>query len=357
MFGVIDIGSNTIRLSLYEVEDDKIKPMLNKKRVVGLASYIDDNGFLIEKGVEKAINTLNEYNEIIERIGLENLFVFATASLRNIHNTEEVVNEIENKTNLKINVISGEEEGFYDFIGATYKTNVNNGIILDIGGGSTEIIFVMDKKIEKIVSLPIGSLNMYQKHVDKLIPTKEESKKIKKRIIDELEKIDLDRNSYSEIYGIGGSIRGASKINRDFFEIKSDNKEISRKNIKRLIDIFMEKPNIAVSEILEVVPDRIHTVPTGMIILKTIMKFYNCKIVRLCEYGIREGYLIDKVINNKNIIYVNKENEDNNKVDSCLMIDKFDENKESLKITEAEQIKTEECNFKIDIIDISDDDK
>ncbi len=74
MFGVIDIGSNTIRLSLYEVEDDKIKPMLNKKRVVGLASYIDDNGILIEKGVEKAINTLNEYNEIIERIGLENLF-------------------------------------------------------------------------------------------------------------------------------------------------------------------------------------------------------------------------------------------------------------------------------------------
>ena len=61
MYGVIDIGSNTIRLSLYEVKDSVIRPMLNKKRVVGLASYIDDNGILTHKGIEKAIDTLNEY--------------------------------------------------------------------------------------------------------------------------------------------------------------------------------------------------------------------------------------------------------------------------------------------------------
>ena len=53
MYGVIDIGSNTIRLSLYEVKDSVIRPMLNKKRVVGLASYIDDNGILTHKGIEK----------------------------------------------------------------------------------------------------------------------------------------------------------------------------------------------------------------------------------------------------------------------------------------------------------------
>ncbi|MGN0144949.1 MAG: phosphatase [Clostridium sp.] len=299
MFGVIDIGSNTIRLSLYEVEDSMIRPMLNKKRVVGLASYINDNGILSDKGIEKAIDTLNEYNMIIERIGLKKLFVFATASLRNIKNTEEAVKKIQNETNIDINVISGEKEAFYDYVGVTYKKDINNGIILDIGGGSTEIVFVKNKNIEKSLSIPIGSLNMYKKYVKRLIPTQEEGKKIKKDVLEELKKIDLENNDYSEMYGIGGSVRGTFKLSQDFFELEKDNKEITRKNIKKLIDIFEDKPQIAISEILEIVPDRIHTIPTGMIILKTIMKFYNCKVIKLSEYGVREGYLIDNVINNK----------------------------------------------------------
>lgn len=299
MFGVIDIGSNTIRLSLYEVKDSVIRPMLNKKRVVGLASYIDDNEILNDKGIEKAIDTLNEYKVIIERIELKKLFVFATASLRNIKNTEEAVKKIQDETKINIDLISGEKEAFYDYIGATYKKDINSGIILDIGGGSTEIVFVKNKNIEKSVSIPIGSLNMYKKYVKRLVPTKEESKKIKKDVLEQLEKIDLKNNDYTEIYGIGGSVRGTFKLSQDFFELEKDNKEITRKNIKKLIDIFEDEPQVAISEILEVVPDRIHTIPTGMIILKTIMKFYGCKVVKLSEYGIREGYLIENVINNK----------------------------------------------------------
>ncbi|MGM9934478.1 MAG: phosphatase [Clostridium sp.] len=230
---------------------------------------------------------------------MKKIFVFATASLRNIKNTEEAVKKIQDETNINIDLISGEKEAFYDYVGAAYKKDINSGIILDIGGGSTEIVFVKNKNIEKSVSIPIGSLNMYRKYVKRLIPTQDQGKKIKKDVLEELEKIDLKNNDYTDMYGIGGSIRGTFKLSQDFFELEKDNKEVTRKNIKKLIDIFEDKPEIAISEILEVVPDRIHTIPTGMIILKTIMKFYGCKVVKLSEYGIREGYLIENVINNK----------------------------------------------------------
>ena len=166
--------------------------------------------------------------------------------------------------------------------------------VIDIGGGSTELTFVKNKEIGQVVSIPIGSLNTYRKYVKNLIPTKNEEKKIKQCIVAELEKINVSKEDFKDVsvYGIGGSIRGAVKLNKDFFEMDDNNQKLERKNIKKMIDIFEEKPKIAVSEILEVGPDRIHTLSTGMIILKTIMKFYGCKTVELCKWGIREGYLV-----------------------------------------------------------------
>ena len=318
MFGVIDIGSNTIRLSLYKNVDNIVEPMMNKKRVAGLASYVDDNNIMTQKGIEKAVSVLNEYNKVIEAVGVKKVFVFATASLRNIDNTKEVLKTIEEQTGMNVNVLSGEEEGYYDFVGATQKTNIDEGIIMDIGGGSTELTFVRDKKIEKVVSIPMGSLNTYRKYVKNLIPTKNEEKKIKQSIVNELEKITLPdmEFKYTEAYGIGGSIRGAFKLNRDFFELDNNEQRLERKSIKRLINIFEDKPHIAVSEILEVVPDRIHTVLTGMIMLKTIMKFYGCKTVELCKWGVREGYLIDNIKKEKNYI---KEDANKQKVKSDIV--------------------------------------
>ena len=80
MFGVIDIGSNTIRLSVYKNVDNIVEPMMNKKRVAGLASYVDDNNIMTQKGIEKAVSVLNEYNKVIEAVGVKKVFVFATAS-------------------------------------------------------------------------------------------------------------------------------------------------------------------------------------------------------------------------------------------------------------------------------------
>lgn len=331
MFGVIDIGSNTIRLSLYKIFDKVVEPMMNKKRVVGLASYVDDNNNMTLKGIEKAISVLNEYNKIIQAIEAKKIFVFATASLRNIDNTDEVLKIIEEQTGMRVNVLSGKEEGYYDFVGATQKTDISEGIILDIGGGSTELTFVKDKEIAQVVSIPIGSLNTYRKYVKSLIPTKNEEKKIKQCIVAELEKVNVPKEDYKgvSVYGIGGSIRGAVKLNKDFFEMDDNNEKLERKNIKKMIDIFEEKPKIAVSEILEVVPDRIHTLSTGMIILKTIMKFYECKTVELCKWGIREGYLV---------VNINKDKEECSKAENGQLIndeEKIEQQKNEVKSEDA----------------------
>lgn len=313
MYGVIDIGSNTIRLLIYEIDkDSNIKQTLNKKKVAGLARYIDTNKVMSKKGIEKTIDALKDFKITLKRNHIEKVFVFATASIRNIKNTKEVIEKIYNETEIKVEVLSGEQEAYYDFIGSKHVLDIAQGLIVDIGGGSTELIFVNNGQPEKAISIPVGSLNMYSKFVEKLIPTEEESKKIKKCIIKHLEKIELSNNEYAMAFGIGGTIRGACKINNEIFDNLSENRKIPVRNVKKLVNKFIEGPKEAVSIILEVVPDRIHTIIPGMIILKTIMKYYNCEIITISPFGIREGYIIENVINkSKNINALEKEEAEN----------------------------------------------
>ena len=89
-YGIIDVGSNTIRLSIYECEDGRIKLLMNKKEMAGLAGYIQD-GILSDEGVAAAGRILQEYHALLHNLGISECHVFGTAPLRNIVNTEEAV--------------------------------------------------------------------------------------------------------------------------------------------------------------------------------------------------------------------------------------------------------------------------
>ena len=140
MHAVIDIGSNTMRMSVYNVtKDNQITLMFNKKEFVGLAGYVDETNRLSSKGIEKTIAVLDEFKQLLKSLRIRNAHAFATASLRNIDNTAEAKKVIENASGMRIQVISGEEEARYDYIGATFHAMFADGLLIDIGGGSTEI--------------------------------------------------------------------------------------------------------------------------------------------------------------------------------------------------------------------------
>ena len=92
-YGVIDVGANTIRLCIYEVEDGRIKSLFNNKTTAGLIGYVD-GGELTRKGIKKACDVLSAYKEMASHAKIKELFVFATASLRNISNTDEAIETI-----------------------------------------------------------------------------------------------------------------------------------------------------------------------------------------------------------------------------------------------------------------------
>lgn len=120
-YGVIDVGSNTIRLVIYEVKENRIESLFSNKNTAGLIGYVND-GELSRKGIRKACDVLNSLQKVAAHAQVEKLYVFATASLRNIANTKEAVEEIEKETGLDIDVISGHDEAELDFEGGSACT-------------------------------------------------------------------------------------------------------------------------------------------------------------------------------------------------------------------------------------------
>ena len=299
IYGVVDVGSNTIRLCIYSVTAGRIISMLNNKVTVGLIGYVED-GRLSPRGIRKACDVLNTHKTMAYSLGVKELFVFATASLRNIDNREEAVSEIKEKTGLDVDVISGLDEAMLDFEGSAHVMALSDGLMVDIGGGSTELVLFRDNVAKDAVSINIGSLSMFKNYVSHLFPGTGEAKMIKKRAIAELDKVKfLHNEKVDTIVGIGGTIRAVKKFNNDHFELPKDNAEIMTSYIHEMLHGLQGGDRKTLRKILQVTPDRVHTLIPGMLILDTICEKCGCERILMSSFGVREGYLYKKVVMKK----------------------------------------------------------
>ncbi len=294
---IIDLGSNTIRLCVYEHQGDEVKSIFEKKEMAGLVNYVE-NEKLSNKGIDKACDILNRFLELLNNLSVteENIHIFATASLRNIVNTKEVTDTIHNRTMHQVEVLSGEEEATLDFIGTTKCLDVEEGVIVDIGGGSTEIVLFEDNTIRYATSIPIGSLNMYVRNVKKIIPKKEEREMIRKTVTDHLSSLEIKKEAYPAICGVGGTFRGISKLNNSIYNLPGCHIEIEASHIKEILASIKNSHKDTLAPILRNIPDRIHTIVPGMIIADTITDFFSSGNIIVSKYGLREGYLYERII-------------------------------------------------------------
>jgi exopolyphosphatase/guanosine-5'-triphosphate,3'-diphosphate pyrophosphatase len=296
MYGVIDLGSNTIRLALYKVIDNTLQLKLSKKHTAGLVGYVKKRR-LTPEGIRKAVDVLNDFRMILENVRVERLYVFATASLRNIDNTLEVTAEIKKNTGFDIDVLSGNEEAVFDYYGAMQTVDMRDGLLVDIGGGSTELVFYQNSEIVFTESIPLGSLNAYSANVADLLPTPDERKNIGKAVISELDKITVScKNIPTDmICGVGGTVRASRGLYNALKEKGPAATEYNTQDLKKMIDLAENDRKAAISLILKVAPERIHTLLPGMIILQTIAEYYASKKIVVSKSGVRDGYLYHKL--------------------------------------------------------------
>ena len=294
--GIVDLGSNTIRLSIYHWEGRQFKLLMNKKEMAGLAGYIKD-GVLSDRGILVACQVLSGFKALLENFDIRDIHVFATASLRNIVNTEDALDTIRAVTGVTVEVVSGSDEATLSFLGATVGGGApDTGLLADIGVGATELVAYEKGGITSGCSLPMGSLSLFTRYVTGLFPTREERHAIRDQVEAELERAKTQGVRCAHLTGVGGTIRAAAKLCNDLSGADQNNRTIPAEEIRALYKDLKKGDQATLRQILRIVPDRVHTILPGLAILCAVLKSYEVETVLVSPCGVREGYLLQRVM-------------------------------------------------------------
>lgn len=298
---IIDIGSNSMRMVVLQKSSRFAFSLINetKSRVKISEGCYENNGNLQEIPMQRAYESLKSFLNISNALKSRKIICVATSALRDAPNSKTFINKVRNDLGLNIKVIDGEKEAYFGGVAASNLLHDDTFVTVDIGGGSTEFCFVKNGKIEKSISLNIGTVR-----IKELYFNKNNIDGAKKYILDSLEKIfKLDVEIPKKVVGIGGSIRALSKLIMAKNQYPLDilhGYTYEVKNEIALLNRISKAKNCEDLKSFGIKKDRFDTIKEGSFIFKTILEELKTQTVVTSGVGVREGVYLTDLLRNSN---------------------------------------------------------
>ena len=299
--GTIDIGTNSMRLLIADYNNGKIE---NRKKYVNttrIGQGVDKEGYISEEALQRNINALEEFANICKVEECQAIYCMGTSALRDSKNGNVFVNRAKQKTNINVEIISGNEESNLGFMGVLEGLDTDEQIlVIDIGGGSTEFIVGDIEGIKFAKSENVGALRMTEKFLAKDPIDTNEFSNMSKFIYREIkDTIDyIKSKQIKKIVGIGGTITSLSAMNQElevYSMEKIHNSEVSIKNIKDILQNLKQMTLNDKKTLKGLQPKRADIITAGVEILNIIMENLEIEKIIVSEYDNLEGLMCHKV--------------------------------------------------------------
>lgn len=279
--GVIDIGTNSCRLFIAELENTsegkKIKRELVKDvEIVKLGEGVNKTHNLNPNAIKRTLDCLKKYKEKASSYGVENIRAFATSAVRDAENREVFLQEV-SKLGIKIECISGKTEATLNFLGNSlvFKDRI---LVVDIGGGSTEFTLGKDKTIDFIQSINIGAVRATEKFFSDNDYSEEKIEKCKAWIRKNLEILKTIKDRDFKLIGVAGTATTQISV-RDKMEIYDSSKvhmaTLTLDELKENLSLFLSKNFEERKKIVGLEEKRADVIIAGTLILLTILEELN----------------------------------------------------------------------------------
>ena len=288
---VIDIGSNSVRLVIYDGLKRAPTPLFNEKVLCGLGKDIDKTGVLNKEGVVQAEAAIRRFVKLSEIMQVNKLNIFATAAVRDAQDGEKFVARLMKKYNVKITVLSGIEEAEFAGLGIVASISKAKGVVGDLGGGSLELISVEKGITRQGVSFPMGPLR---------VPDSAKSKEQQRTFIDSyVDRFPLhDCLSGKDFYAVGGSFRSLAKVHmaRKNYPLKViHNYKVPAEDFLNTVQIVSRMSQDSLVKIPGISIKRSDSLPYAALVLERIIKKGNPENVVFAASGVREGLLFSQL--------------------------------------------------------------
>ena len=284
---IVDIGSNSVRLVVYEGLSRSPTVLFNEKVLCGLGSGLAETGLLNPTGVERALATLRRFRALAEQAQSESMHILATAAAREAKNGPAFVKEAERLLGTKVHVLTGKEEAYYAALGIVCGVTAPKGIVGDLGGGSLEFSTVDGDEVAKGRTVPLGGLRLADDSGGDL----HEARRIAREHI-EGEKM-LRQAEGGTFYAVGGTWRAFGRLHmerRDYPLHVMHEYAIGADEARSLAAAIVSEGSDA--EGMEAISsNRRKLLPFGAIVLDEVVRSMKPERIVFSALGVREGYL------------------------------------------------------------------
>ena len=281
----IDIGSNTTRILVAEPKDGQIAKVMEQRAYTRIGKARDGKGRVSKEKIAEVADVVDTQVRLAREVGAESFRAVATAAVRDSKNGETMVKAIEAKAGIPVEIISEEEEGRLAFLGATKALGhpaEGSVAVVDVGGGSTEIILgSMTDGVQEVISWPIGSGLLADEMIESDPPSASEIRKIRDRVEDEFKGVEIDQPD--QVVAVGGSSTSLRRLVGVVLEYET---------LERGIRVLCGGSSAEVARQFELDPVRVKILPTGVLILEKISELLGGPL-QIGKGGIREGIVLD----------------------------------------------------------------
>ncbi|SNS44461.1 exopolyphosphatase / guanosine-5'-triphosphate,3'-diphosphate pyrophosphatase [Anaerovirgula multivorans] len=294
-YAAIDIGTNSMRLLLAELEGMRILHREKEINTTRIGQSVDQGGAITQDGMERNLEAFDVFVKKARNYGAETIFAIATSAVRDAKNGKEFVKAAFEKTGIKIEIISGKKEAEIGYKGVLMglKDTALETMVIDIGGGSTEFILGSGENLKEIISENVGAVRMTER-------VGENETKLRQAIKTTIENTlhRLNGTELQQLIGIGGTITTLAALHQQLepYDMeKVHNYSLTVENIETVKSQLMQLTIEERKKLKGLHPKRADIIIAGVMILLVIMKNLNIGKITVSEYDNLEGLLYDQL--------------------------------------------------------------
>jgi exopolyphosphatase/guanosine-5'-triphosphate,3'-diphosphate pyrophosphatase len=291
----IDLGSNSTRLLVADVNNGEIKTLLKTHRVTQMAEKLEETYLISEQAQKRVLNALKFFLKTSTKYQAEHIYVVGTAAMRDARNAEQFIDLINNKLGIVVEIVSGEQEGVLTSLGVLNSfPEIEEYVIVDIGGRSTELISKYKKDFNSL-SFNIGVVSLTEKFF-KDLPINEINLINAKNYINEI--FSSVQFKDTNIIGVAGTFLSlASIINRQtkFNEAELHRTALLKEQINQITNEILSLKEFEIfSNYRGIDPKRSSTITSGIVMVNELINRYNIKTIKVSNSDILEGLILKK---------------------------------------------------------------
>lgn len=302
-FGVIDLGSNSVRLNIVQVYDNGAYNLLDQAKVmVRLSENLQGDHKLKAEPMERTIHAVKLFQKLLNTYEVKAVNAVATAAVRMATNGQEFLERVKRETGVEFHVISGQEEAYYDYLGAVNTIDLNNYVMIDIGGGSTEIGWVENRQLKESVSLPFGSVILTEAFMSQESRA-EGLRQAENFVVEAMKKLNwLKKAKGYPVVGMGGVVRTLGKMDKQkkkYPAISLHNYQLSLKETQQLIKKLADSSPQEIGQLPGASKERADILGPGVIPLKVLMELIDSEQFIVSGNGLRDGLFFETYFGSK----------------------------------------------------------